>query len=131
MSLEKKKLINNKTKKGCSPSILPYYNLWRCPKTIANITGYGHCALLDLPWFKACWASPECKAIWDNDIETYHTFVAGMNSAWIASYVQGNCDELKYVLDPSRMPLQMEYIYSDFSCQSQNCTSPSNCQYSS
>ncbi len=57
-----------------------------------------------------------CTTTPDADLNRYHMFLQGYTSAFYGTYVQGNGDMLKYVIDQDMIPIQFIEFKTDVNC---------------
>jgi len=106
----------------CPPgtSFNHFYNSWSCPRVLFNVTGFGHCDILDQPFYEACVLTKFCNTVNGTNLELYRTFSQGMVTAFFVASLQGNCKLVPYFLDESLIPLSGA-LTSDFHCQTDRC----------
>jgi len=93
------------------------YHDWNCPRIVMNVTGFGHCDILDPIGWEGCWLTDFCYTDPGNDRVTYRKFTQGLFSAFLGYYVQGNKDMLPYFTDSSKfLGLKMLDFQADVTC---------------
>lgn len=97
-----------------------YFNFYAkltCPKLLMNVTGFGHCDILnEFPGWDGCNLSHFCKTDPTNNRPLYRLFVQGVVTAFMGVYLQGNTDLLKFVTTETLMPLPLGLLEYDLNC---------------
>lgn len=103
----------------CIPGLdyIKLYSDLHCPRLSFNVTGYGHCDILDDWAWEVCHAIHFCKTDKTNDRVMYRRYISGVMAAWYGTYVQGNPEQLQYLTTPSDMPVPVTRLQVDVNCK--------------
>jgi len=91
---------------ACAPDDLSntrFYNAMPGNTWFVNATAYGHGDCLDEFYYDAMMAIHFCGSDKTQDRVTYRSFAAGEIVSFMNAILYGQCDELMYIEDPSRM----------------------------
>ena len=69
-----------------------------------------------LPLLLVCHDLHFCKTVTTNDRVLYKRFVSGLMAAFFGYYVQGNDQQLQYLLKANLMPVPVTDLKSDLNC---------------
>eukprot|EP01097_Dermamoeba_algensis_P001807 TRINITY_DN1693_c0_g1_i1.p1 TRINITY_DN1693_c0_g1~~TRINITY_DN1693_c0_g1_i1.p1 ORF type:complete len:363 (-),score=84.49 TRINITY_DN1693_c0_g1_i1:67-1155(-) len=87
------------------------FNDWNSPRLLMNISGFGHCDILDPIGWEGCWLTDFCYTYPPNNRTLYRQFTQGLFSAFLGYYVQGNTNMLPYFTDKSQF---LGITFTDF-----------------
>ncbi|XP_062504597.1 uncharacterized protein LOC134181349 isoform X2 [Corticium candelabrum] len=102
----------------CSPpfDFRGIYDRLACPRILANVTGFGHCDLLNDKFWTLCNTIHLCKTDPRNDRVAYKKFTQGIGTALFIATLQGETSCLAYATNKTLIPLPLGDLDSDVSC---------------
>eukprot|EP00697_Spironema_sp_BW2_P006233 gnl/Spiro4/18725_TR10004_c0_g1_i1.p1 gnl/Spiro4/18725_TR10004_c0_g1~~gnl/Spiro4/18725_TR10004_c0_g1_i1.p1 ORF type:complete len:362 (-),score=73.61 gnl/Spiro4/18725_TR10004_c0_g1_i1:70-1095(-) len=90
------------------------YSVWTRPRVLMNVSGFGHCDLLDPFFWEGCHLTDFCYTNRSNNRPLYRSFIQGALSAFLVQFVQGNSLMEPFFTDPSLFHgVTMEDFQSD------------------
>ncbi|XP_070182764.1 uncharacterized protein [Littorina saxatilis] len=93
-----------------------FYNIFSCPRVLMEAKGFGHCDILDpIPW-QACHDIHFCTTTNNTRNADYRKFVQGAMSAFLAGTLEGDTDALTYILNTTRVPVDLLDLRHDLEC---------------
>nr|KAG5706842.1 hypothetical protein BaRGS_004177 [Batillaria attramentaria] len=93
-----------------------FYKIFSCPRVLMEVKGFGHCDILDPMGWEACHLTHFCTTTNNSRNAEYRRFVQGVISAFLIGTLEGYTDSLGFILNRTRIPLELIDLQSDLSC---------------
>ncbi|CAL1543228.1 unnamed protein product [Lymnaea stagnalis] len=92
------------------------YDLMTCVKVRMQVKDFGHCDILNQPYWEACHVAKVCRTTNDTRLPSYRDFTTGVIDAFLQWTLDGNQDMERYVVNQTYMPLPLVDLAYDISC---------------